>query len=859
MTVSTEVDHNEYTGNGVTTSFPYTFRIFHASDLVVTTSDTNGSLRTLMLNTDYTVTGVGSYSGGAVVLPLPLASAWAISIERSLPVVQETDLRNQGKFFAETHEGAFDYLTMLIQQCFGWARLALLKPSFIARYYDAKQNRIANLADPSAEQDAVNNRSMRSYVDKAVAGVVGGFGWFIQAGSGAIYRTFQDKMRDVVSVRDFPVVGDGIVDDTVAMQNAADASYNLGVPLLITGGDFRITGQVVFRREIYTDGTVTFIADDNGDNPPVVHIYFERKSDLSGLTFNNINVHISPASDPSVYMPSALTRCNFINSPVTIGQESVITAGYDIEHNKFTGSKSRNYHALTLTNVNHVNVNHNEMQEFDYGVLVAPTRSFAANNIVISHNRISGFLFAAVRLQGTSMFRITKPLITKNTFIQGTRDIAQTARGAIMSTWVIDLEANNNSISCVSAAITLQSVQGYKIEKNSIKYVSTLNAIVARSCSDAVIRNNDFEAGNRTGTYAILVGANSLTPITTGDTYPSKNLTITENRFTCRGQAVKVENTDNVLVSSNSFTSPDVISANGLLFFGTGVTNGNHFDNKFFAPSGTPVRNDSGAGVTAGVGTQALVVATVSGPTVSAPVITAVDAALNNAKSYLTQFALGDYKQIKQLVDIANKKTLSEWMATAVGPTLGWNSSAWNSANNTISDLIVDGLMYDSYGVENFANFRSCLLIDDKNKLTCRNFATSAFTRSVPLMIGAACSAERAWQTATFRCPLVVDGVIYDPVPTGLLTAYAYSVQISGRTALGQKADGTYVLLVVDGATDISGTTMANMAAKLLAAGCLNAFNLDGGGSTTLWYNGSVINNPSDAGGQRAIPSAMYV
>lgn len=28
MTVSTEVDHNEYTGNGVTTSFPYTFRIF---------------------------------------------------------------------------------------------------------------------------------------------------------------------------------------------------------------------------------------------------------------------------------------------------------------------------------------------------------------------------------------------------------------------------------------------------------------------------------------------------------------------------------------------------------------------------------------------------------------------------------------------------------------------------------------------------------------------------------------------------------------------------------------------------------------------------------------------------------------
>ncbi|GEM_PF-5814110 len=218
MTVSTEVNHNEYTGNGVTTSFPYTFRIFHASDLVVTTSDTNGVLRTLTLNTDYTVTGVGSYSGGAVVLPMPLANAWAISIERSLPVVQETDLRNQGKFFAETHEGAFDYLTMLIQQCFGWARLALLKPSFIARYYDARQNRISNLADPVVPQDAVNNRSMRNYVDAAIAGVVGGFGWFIQYGAGAVYRTFQDKMRESVTPLDFGAVGGGTTNDQMAFD-----------------------------------------------------------------------------------------------------------------------------------------------------------------------------------------------------------------------------------------------------------------------------------------------------------------------------------------------------------------------------------------------------------------------------------------------------------------------------------------------------------------------------------------------------------------------------------------------------------------------------------------------------------------
>lgn len=166
MTVSTEVDHNDYTGNGVTTSFPYTFRIFQKSDLMVQVADLNENITVLTLDTDYAVTGAGGYSGGAVVLASPLANGWQISISRELPVTQETDLRNQGKFFAEVHEDAFDKLTMLIQQCFGFLRLALRKPSFIANYYDALNNRIRNLRDPSQAQDAAT----KHYVDDSVAG-----------------------------------------------------------------------------------------------------------------------------------------------------------------------------------------------------------------------------------------------------------------------------------------------------------------------------------------------------------------------------------------------------------------------------------------------------------------------------------------------------------------------------------------------------------------------------------------------------------------------------------------------------------------------------------------------------------------
>lgn len=162
MTVSTQVSRNEYTGNGATTQYDFTFRILDKSHLLVQTLDTSESIVTLTLGTDYTVTGVNRYNGGKVVLTSALPAGYKISIERSTPVTQEASIRNQGGFFPEIHEDALDKLTMLVQQAYGWwSGLSLRKPSWLANYYDALNNRIRNLRDPSQAQDAAT----KNYVD----------------------------------------------------------------------------------------------------------------------------------------------------------------------------------------------------------------------------------------------------------------------------------------------------------------------------------------------------------------------------------------------------------------------------------------------------------------------------------------------------------------------------------------------------------------------------------------------------------------------------------------------------------------------------------------------------------------------
>ena len=72
--------------------------------------------------------------------------------------------------------------------------------------------------DPSESLAINQNKKIR------VADFLDNYQGFTQSGSGAVSRTVSSKLKDVVSVKDFGAVGDGVTNDTTAIDNASAAS-----------------------------------------------------------------------------------------------------------------------------------------------------------------------------------------------------------------------------------------------------------------------------------------------------------------------------------------------------------------------------------------------------------------------------------------------------------------------------------------------------------------------------------------------------------------------------------------------------------------------------------------------------------
>lgn len=118
---------------------------------------------------------------------------------------------------------------------------------------------------------------------------------------------------------------------------------------------------------------------------------------------------------------------------------------------------------------------------------------------------------------------------------------------------------------------------------------------------------------------------------------------------------------------------------------------------------------------------------------------------------------------------------------------------------------------------------------------------------------------EGAWQVLTFGPALVADGqvTVSDNDEVGR------AMTSNPRTAIGQIGEGHYLLVVSDGRTkESSGLSLRELAEVMQSLGAQTAYNLDGGGSSTMVFQGRVVNNPTTNGRsirERSVSDIVYI
>ncbi len=132
-----------------------------------------------------------------------------------------------------------------------------------------------------------------------------------------------------------------------------------------------------------------------------------------------------------------------------------------------------------------------------------------------------------------------------------------------------------------------------------------------------------------------------------------------------------------------------------------------------------------------------------------------------------------------------------------------------------------------------------------------------ALTKAGKLLVGAHSIKEMkntgVTEAVSFGPAMIVDG-------KKTITKGDGGWGIAPRTAIAQRKDGAIILLVIDGRKVNSiGATLREVQDVLYDYGAYNATNLDGGSSSTLFYDDEIINNPCDSLGERSVPSIIYV